>query len=90
MRGCCVGIPDVVVGIVILSAGTSVPDAVSSVLVAREGKGDMAVANVLGSNVFNIFLGLGLPWFIAGLIDPDVSNPSTLMKRRPRYEQQED
>mmetsp|Transcript_12587 Transcript_12587/g.45935 ORF Transcript_12587/g.45935 Transcript_12587/m.45935 type:complete len:726 (+) Transcript_12587:227-2404(+) len=69
--GCVIGIPDVVIGIVILSAGTSVPDAVSSVLVAREGKGDMAVANVLGSNVFNIFLGLGLPWFINGLINSE-------------------
>jgi Ca2+/Na+ antiporter len=47
---------------VVIAAGTSVPDALSSILVAKNGQGDMAVANVLGSNVFNIFMGLGLPW----------------------------
>lgn len=61
--GCILDIPPIVMGVVIISAGTSVPDALSSVFVARNGQGDMAVSNVLGSNVFNIFLGLGLPWF---------------------------
>ena len=45
------------------------PDALSSISVARAGEGDMAVANVLGSNIFNILLGLALPWFIKALID---------------------
>lgn len=54
-------------GLTVLAAGTSVPDALSSVLVARNGQGNMAVCNVLGSNVFNILLGLGLPWLIASL-----------------------
>lgn len=62
--GCIMGIPGIVMGVVIISAGTSVPDALSSILVARNGQGDMAVSNVLGSNVFNIFLGLGFPWFM--------------------------
>ncbi len=35
--------------------------------VARSGHGDMAVSNVLGRNVFDILIGLGLPWFIGGL-----------------------
>ena len=39
-------------------------DALSSVIVAREGHGDMAVSNALGSNVFDINLGLGLPFLI--------------------------
>ena len=34
---------------------------------SQKGKGDMAVSNALGSNIFDILLGLGLPWFIAGL-----------------------
>ena len=40
----------------------------SSVLVARDGYGDMAVSNAIGSNVFDIDLGLGLPFVISSLI----------------------
>lgn len=66
--GCVLKVPGIVMGLVVIAAGTSVPDALSSILVAKNGQGDMAVANVLGSNVFNIFLGLGLPWFLKSLI----------------------
>lgn len=65
--GCLAGIPPEVMGLTILAAGTSVPDAITSVIFARDGKGNMAIANSIGSNVFDILLGLGLPWFIAGL-----------------------
>ncbi|XP_030648924.1 sodium/potassium/calcium exchanger 5 [Chanos chanos] len=57
------GIPDTVMGLTLLAAGTSIPDTVASVMVAREGKGDMAMSNIVGSNVFDM-LCLGLPWFI--------------------------
>ncbi|XP_054759349.2 sodium/potassium/calcium exchanger 3-like [Lytechinus pictus] len=57
-------IPDTIMGITFLAAGTSVPDAIASLLVAREGLGDMAVSNSIGSNVFDILIGLALPWFI--------------------------
>lgn len=60
--GCALDIPEVVMGTLVLAAGTSVPDALASVSVARGGAGDMAVANAVGSNVFDIWLGLGLPW----------------------------
>jgi len=66
--GCIIGVPEFLMGLVVLSVGTSVPDALSSILVARNGQGNMAVCNVLGSNVFNILLGLGLPWMIANFI----------------------
>lgn len=62
--GCVVGAPTVVMGTTVLAAGTSVPDALSSIVVARQGLGDMAVANAIGSNVFDIWLGLGVPWAI--------------------------
>merc|ERR1719181_1455453 len=62
--GDCLHIPVVVMGLTVIAAGTSVPDALGSVLVARDGQGDMAVANALGSNIFDICLGLGLPWMI--------------------------
>jgi K+-dependent Na+/Ca+ exchanger-like protein len=66
--GCILQIPEFLMGLTVLAAGTSVPDALSSVLVARNGQGNMAVCNVLGSNVFNILLGLGFPWMIASLL----------------------
>ncbi|KAM3926417.1 sodium/potassium/calcium exchanger 5 [Leptodactylus fuscus] len=56
-------IPDTVMGLTLLAAGTSIPNTVASVLVAREGKGDMAMSNIVGSNVFDL-LCLGVPWFI--------------------------
>ncbi|XP_004396578.1 PREDICTED: sodium/potassium/calcium exchanger 5 isoform X2 [Odobenus rosmarus divergens] len=56
-------IPDTVMGLTLLAAGTSLPDTIASVLVARKGKGDMAMSNIVGSNVFDM-LCLGVPWFI--------------------------
>uniref|UniRef100_A0A8C2G0F2 Solute carrier family 24 member 4b n=1 Tax=Cyprinus carpio TaxID=7962 RepID=A0A8C2G0F2_CYPCA len=60
--GYTLGIPDVIMGITFLAAGTSVPDCIASLIVARQGLGDMAVSNTIGSNVFDILVGLGLPW----------------------------
>jgi K+-dependent Na+/Ca+ exchanger-like protein len=62
--GCILKIPSVVMGTTVLAAGTSIPDALSSIAVARDGLADMAVANAVGSNVFDIWLGLGLPWLL--------------------------
>lgn len=66
--GCVAGIPTLFMGLVFLAAGTSIPDAFASMGAARRGEGDMAVSNALGSNIFDILLGLGLPWLIALLI----------------------
>jgi len=66
---CVLHIPEVVMGLVFLAAGTSVPDAMGSIAVAKDGMGNMAVANAVGSNTFDILLGLGLPWFIYSLIN---------------------
>lgn len=60
-----VGIPPVIVALTILAAGTSAPDLIASILVARQGRGDMAVANAVGSNIFDILVGLGAPWALA-------------------------
>ncbi|KAM4522272.1 sodium/potassium/calcium exchanger 4 isoform 2-T2 [Odontesthes bonariensis] len=62
--GYTLGIPDVIMGITFLAAGTSVPDCIASLIVARQGLGDMAVSNTIGSNVFDILVGLGVPWAI--------------------------
>jgi sodium/potassium/calcium exchanger 2 len=51
-------------GLTILAAGTSVPDLLSSVIVAKQGHGDMAVSSSIGSNIFDILVGLPLPWLL--------------------------
>eukprot|EP00112_Aurelia_sp_Birch-Aquarium-sp1_P013018 Seg2745.2 transcript_id=Seg2745.2/GoldUCD/mRNA.D3Y31 product="Sodium/potassium/calcium exchanger 4" protein_id=Seg2745.2/GoldUCD/D3Y31 len=61
--GYTLGIPDVIMGLTFLAAGTSIPDAIASLIVARQGQGDMAVSNSIGSNVFDILIGLATPWF---------------------------
>ncbi|KTG39753.1 hypothetical protein cypCar_00034510, partial [Cyprinus carpio] len=62
------GIPDYIMGITFLAAGTSVPDCMASLIVARQGMGDMAVSNSIGSNIFDILLGLGFPWALRTLV----------------------
>jgi len=62
--GNTLGIPPVVMGLTFLAAGTSVPDLLSSVIVARMGEGDMAVSSSIGSNIFDILVGLPFPWLI--------------------------
>ena len=57
-------IPEIVMGLTILAAGTSVPDLLSSVIVAKQGHGDMAVSSSIGSNIFDILVGLPLPWLL--------------------------
>lgn len=65
-----VGIGDIlrinptIIALTVLAAGTSIPDLFSSVIVAKQGRGDMAVSNAVGSNIFDILVGLGLPWLI--------------------------
>eukprot|EP00479_Gromia_sphaerica_P001385 TRINITY_DN11570_c0_g1_i1.p1 TRINITY_DN11570_c0_g1~~TRINITY_DN11570_c0_g1_i1.p1 ORF type:complete len:177 (+),score=20.72 TRINITY_DN11570_c0_g1_i1:44-532(+) len=63
--GCLIGIDPIIMGVTILAVGTSVPDALASVVAARAGSAGMAVSNAIGSNVFDIEIGLGFPWFIA-------------------------
>ena len=67
IMGATVGIPDVIMGLTVLAAGTSVPDLLSSVIVAQKGEGDMAVSSSIGSNIFDVSVGLPLPWIIFNL-----------------------
>ena len=62
--GLLLGIDAMVMGITFSAAGTSFPNVFASMLVARQGLGNAAISNALGGNVFNIFMGLGLPWFL--------------------------
>lgn len=54
-----------IMGLTLIAAGTSVPDLITSVIVARKGLGDMAVSSSLGSNLFDICVGLPIPWLIS-------------------------
>lgn len=53
------GISDAVIGLTIAAAGSSLPELATSIVAARKGRTSMAVGNVIGSNIFNIFLVLG-------------------------------
>ncbi|XP_014907577.1 sodium/potassium/calcium exchanger 1-like isoform X2 [Poecilia latipinna] len=73
-----IGISEEIMGLTILAAGTSIPDLITSVIVARKGLGDMAVSSSVGSNIFDITMGLPIPWllysFIHGLAPVAVSS----------------
>ena len=60
------GVSDAVIGLTIIAGGTSMPELATSVVSARKGQSGIAIGNVLGSNVFNILMILG----ITGLISP--------------------
>ncbi len=53
-------VPEFIVGLTIVAVGTSMPELTVSLLSALEGKGDMAIGNVVGSNIFNVFAVLGI------------------------------
>jgi cation:H+ antiporter len=54
------GMSERLVGLTIVAIGTSLPELVTSIIAARRGKSDLAVGNVVGSNIFNVLLCLGL------------------------------
>lgn len=60
-------IPSMIIGLTIVSIGTSLPELSVSLTSALIGKNDLAVANVVGSNIFNILMGLGVTSIISKL-----------------------
>jgi cation:H+ antiporter len=60
------GISDLIIGLTIVAIGTSLPELAASVMSALKGEHDIAIGNVLGSNMFNLLAVLGMP----GLIHP--------------------
>lgn len=73
------GIPQLVVGLTIVAMGTSAPEAAVSITAAFKGNADISVGNVLGSNILNILIILGL----TGLITNVAIQKSTLMIEMP-------
>lgn len=74
--GCTTDIPTFPMGLIFLAAGTSVPDLVASVSVARAGYADMAAANAIGGNTFKNFVGLGFPWLISAMYQGPTEVPA--------------
>ena len=62
------GVSDRIIGLTIVAIGTSLPELVTSVSASLKGKTDIAIGNVIGSNIFNILFVLGT----AGLVSPSV------------------
>ncbi len=62
------GIPQAIVWLTILAAGTSIPDLISSMIVAKKWHGNMSVSNALWSNVFDILFGLWFVYFVYFLV----------------------
>ena len=65
------GLSEAIIGLTIVAVGTSLPELVTSIIAAKKGESDIAVGNVIGSNIFNIFLILGassviLPMNVSG------------------------
>lgn len=54
------GLSEAIIGLTIVALGTSLPELVTSIIAAKKGESDIAVGNVIGSNIFNIFLILGV------------------------------
>ena len=58
------GMSDALIGLTIAAVGTSLPELVTSVVAAKKGESDIALGNVVGSNIFNVFLILGVSFVI--------------------------
>jgi cation:H+ antiporter len=64
------GLSDHVIGLTIVAVGTSLPELATSVIAAIRGHGDIAVGNVVGSNIFNVLLILGASGFAGSIQAP--------------------
>jgi cation:H+ antiporter len=70
-----VGFSDIFIGLTIAALGTSLPDIVTTITAAAKGHGDLAIGNIVGSNIFNILFVLGF----TSAIKPFTINPNVLV-----------
>jgi len=73
------GVSDLVIGLTIVAIGTSLPELAASVSAVRKGEHDLAIGNVVGSNLFNILAVLG----IAGIVGPGGFDAAVLTRDFP-------
>jgi cation:H+ antiporter len=70
------GIDDLLIGLTIVAVGTSLPELASSLIAARKGEHDIALGNILGSNLFNTLAVVGL----AGIVHPLKADPAVFSR----------
>ncbi len=73
------GISDLVIGLTIIAIGTSLPELMASIMSVKKGEDDMAIGNVIGSNMFNILAVLSMP----ALLAPQPFAPEALSRDFP-------
>ncbi|MBN2161774.1 MAG: calcium/sodium antiporter [Pontiellaceae bacterium] len=73
------GVGDLIIGLTVVAVGTSLPELASSVIATRKGEHDIALGNVLGSNLFNTLAVVG----IAGAIHPMTAGPEVFHRDMP-------
>jgi cation:H+ antiporter len=66
-----IGVPEVVVGLSVVAVGTSLPELVTSLIAALRDEADMAIGNVVGSNIFNLLLILGITTSVTPVTVPE-------------------
>lgn len=74
-----VGISELVIGVTLVAVGTSLPELATSVVAARRGEQEIAIGNVVGSNIFNVLCILG----VSGLLSPFKVNNDALLYDGP-------
>jgi len=74
-----IGVSDLVIGLTIVAVGTSLPELASSITASRKGEHDMVLGNIIGSNLFNTLMVVGL----AALIHPYQTVPDVLWRDIP-------
>lgn len=70
------GVSDLIIGLTVIAVGTSLPELAATIIAARKGEHDIALGNVMGSNLFNTLAVVG----IAGLISPMSVGPEVLLR----------
>ena len=73
------GVSERMIGLTIIALGTSLPELVTSVIATKKGEYDIAIGNVVGSNIFNIGVVVGLPVMLFGTIPNVTYNPVDLL-----------
>lgn len=66
-----IGISDRIIALTVVAIGTSLPELVTTITAAKRGENELLVGNIIGSNIFNICIVLGLPVAIFGTITPE-------------------
>jgi cation:H+ antiporter len=65
------GVASTIIGLFVVGVGTSMPELVTSIIAALKGESDLALGNVIGSNIFNSLLVLPVSGTIANIVVPD-------------------